>query len=71
MAQERTNSVSSELHDQDEASEAHYVPQSYAPGVVPQSEAAKEGYTQNLWLHGADNEVTEVSCPVFHVFSES
>ncbi|ORX37110.1 putative branched-chain-amino-acid aminotransferase 2 [Kockovaella imperatae] len=32
----------------------------YAPGVVPQSEAAKEGYSQNLWLYGDEHEITEV-----------
>lgn len=33
---------------------------SYAPGVVPQSEAAKEGYSQNLWLLGDEHILTEV-----------
>lgn len=33
---------------------------SYAPGVVPQSEAAKEGYSQNLWLLGPEHALTEV-----------
>ncbi|ODN74068.1 branched-chain amino acid aminotransferase [Cryptococcus amylolentus CBS 6039] len=32
----------------------------YAPGVVPQSEAAKEGYSQNLWLLGPEHALTEV-----------
>jgi branched-chain amino acid aminotransferase len=32
----------------------------YAPCVVPQVEAAKEGYDQNLWLHGEDHHLTEV-----------
>ncbi|WWD18768.1 branched-chain amino acid aminotransferase [Kwoniella shandongensis] len=32
----------------------------YAPGVVPQAEAAKEGYSQNLWLYGEDHALTEV-----------
>lgn len=32
----------------------------YSPGVVPQVEAAKQGYAQNLWLHGPDHELTEV-----------
>lgn len=32
----------------------------YAPGVVPQIEAAKQGYAQNLWLHGPEHYVTEV-----------
>lgn len=34
---------------------------SYAPGIVPQREAATEGYGQNLWLHGEDDALTEVS----------
>jgi branched-chain amino acid aminotransferase len=32
----------------------------YAPGVVPQREAAKRGYAQNLWLLGPDHRLTEV-----------
>ncbi|OXB33852.1 branched-chain amino acid aminotransferase [Cryptococcus neoformans] len=32
----------------------------YAPGVVPQAEAAKEGYSQNLWLLGPEHALTEV-----------
>jgi branched-chain amino acid aminotransferase len=32
----------------------------YSPGVVPQVEAAKKGYAQNLWLHGPKHELTEV-----------
>ncbi|KAK1925683.1 putative branched-chain-amino-acid aminotransferase 2 [Papiliotrema laurentii] len=32
----------------------------YAPGVVPQAEAAKEGYSQNLWLLGDEHMLTEV-----------
>ncbi|KAJ9109802.1 hypothetical protein QFC20_003218 [Naganishia adeliensis] len=32
----------------------------YSPGVVPQVEAAKKGYAQNLWLHGPEHELTEV-----------
>lgn len=32
----------------------------YAPGVVPQTEAAKEGYSQNLWLLGPEHALTEV-----------
>jgi branched-chain amino acid aminotransferase len=31
----------------------------YAPCVKPQSEAADEGYQQNLWLFGDDHQVTE------------
>jgi hypothetical protein len=33
---------------------------SYAPGVVPASEAAKAGYGQILWLSGDDHTLTEV-----------
>ncbi|CAE6469562.1 unnamed protein product [Rhizoctonia solani] len=32
----------------------------YAPGVVPQVLAAKEGYDQNLWLLGEEHYLTEV-----------
>ena len=32
----------------------------YAPGVVPQREAAVKGYAQNLWLHGPEHYLTEV-----------
>jgi branched-subunit amino acid aminotransferase/4-amino-4-deoxychorismate lyase len=32
----------------------------YAPGVVPQKEAAKLGYSQNLWLQGPEHYLTEV-----------
>ncbi|KAJ9113929.1 hypothetical protein QFC19_000124 [Naganishia cerealis] len=32
----------------------------YSPGVVPQVEAAKLGYAQNLWLHGPEHYLTEV-----------
>jgi branched-chain amino acid aminotransferase len=35
----------------------------YAPGVVPQKEAAKLGYGQNLWLHGPEHYLTEVRHP--------
>lgn len=33
---------------------------SYAPGIVPQVAAAKEGYSQILWLLGDEHELTEV-----------
>jgi branched-chain amino acid aminotransferase len=32
----------------------------YAPCLVPQAEAAAEGYDQNLWLLGDDHKLTEV-----------
>ena len=32
----------------------------YAPGVMPQKEAARGGYSQNLWLHGEEHYLTEV-----------
>lgn len=32
----------------------------YAPGILPQAEAGKKGYSQNLWIFGDDHEVTEV-----------
>lgn len=36
----------------------------YAPGVVPQKEAAKLGYSQNLWLHGPEHYLTEVTTSI-------
>ena len=36
----------------------------YAPGVVPQKEAAKLGYGQNLWLHGPEHYLTEVTTSI-------
>ena len=36
----------------------------YAPGVVPQREAAHKGYVQNLWLHGPEHHLTEVRSTV-------
>jgi branched-chain amino acid aminotransferase len=32
----------------------------YAPGLMPQREAAMKGYGQNLWLHGPEHYLTEV-----------
>lgn len=32
----------------------------YSPCVVPQAEAARLGYAQNLWLHGPEHYLTEV-----------
>ncbi|EJT98891.1 branched-chain amino acid aminotransferase II [Dacryopinax primogenitus] len=32
----------------------------YAPGIIPQLEAAMEGYAQNLWLQGKEHFLTEV-----------
>ncbi|KAL6304252.1 branched-chain amino acid aminotransferase II [Sparassis latifolia] len=32
----------------------------YAPGLVAQREIEKQGYIQNLWLHGPDHLITEV-----------
>jgi branched-chain amino acid aminotransferase len=32
----------------------------YAPTIMPQSQAAKKGYSQILWLYGEDHQVTEV-----------
>ena len=32
----------------------------YAPGIVPQLEAAKKGLHQNLWLFGEEEYITEV-----------
>lgn len=44
----------------------------YAPGVMPQKEAAKKGYTQNLWLHGPEHYLTEVgTMNMFAVFNRN
>ncbi len=32
----------------------------YAPGIVPQSLAAQQGFEQNLWLLGDEHYLTEV-----------
>lgn len=32
----------------------------YGPGILPQFLAAQKGFSQNLWLFGRDDEVTEV-----------
>lgn len=32
----------------------------YAPGILPQRQAAERGYQQNLWLFGEDKQITEV-----------
>lgn len=40
----------------------------YAPGVVPQTAAAQKGYQQNLWLHGPEHYLTEVSFNSFRCF---
>ncbi|KIK71241.1 hypothetical protein GYMLUDRAFT_33381 [Collybiopsis luxurians FD-317 M1] len=43
----------------------------YAPGVMPQKEAAKLGYAQNLWLHGPEHYLTEVgTMNMFVVFKK-
>ncbi|KAJ7462624.1 branched-chain amino acid aminotransferase II [Mycena galericulata] len=42
----------------------------YAPSVVPQKSAAALGYSQNLWLHGEDHNLTEVgTMNMFVVFT--
>jgi branched-chain amino acid aminotransferase len=43
----------------------------YAPCVKPQSEALAEGYQQNLWLFGPDNEVTEAGTMNFFMLWEN
>ncbi|KAH8120250.1 branched-chain amino acid aminotransferase II [Phellopilus nigrolimitatus] len=43
----------------------------YAPGVVPQKDAATKGYAQNLWLHGPEHYLTEVgTMNLFVVFKK-
>lgn len=32
----------------------------YAPGILPQKQAALQGYAQNLWLQGPEHYLTEV-----------
>ncbi|OAX33734.1 branched-chain amino acid aminotransferase II [Rhizopogon vinicolor AM-OR11-026] len=39
---------------------AYKLSANYAPGVVAQKSAAKQGYAQNLWLHGPEHWLTEV-----------
>lgn len=42
----------------------------YAPGILPQKEAADMGYAQNLWLHGPEHYLTEVgTMNLFVVFN--
>lgn len=43
----------------------------YAPGVMPQKEAAAKGYVQNLWLHGPEHYLTEVWDLIESSFSHS
>lgn len=44
----------------------------YAPCILPQLEAAKRGYQQNLWLFGDEGYVTEVgTMNVFFAFNDS
>ncbi|KAG2023744.1 branched-chain-amino-acid aminotransferase [Coprinopsis cinerea AmutBmut pab1-1] len=43
----------------------------YAPGILPQREAAQLGYAQNLWLHGPEHYLTEVgTMNLFVVFRD-
>ncbi|KAG5648151.1 hypothetical protein DXG03_006105 [Asterophora parasitica] len=43
----------------------------YAPGVMPQKDAAEKGYVQNLWLHGPEHYLTEVgTMNMFVVFKK-
>ncbi|KAJ7225761.1 branched-chain amino acid aminotransferase II [Mycena pura] len=39
---------------------AYKIGVNYAPGVLPQKTAEALGYSQNLWLHGPDHQLTEV-----------
>lgn len=44
----------------------------YAPGILPQKEAAELGYAQNLWLHGPEHYLTEVgTMNLFTVFKKA
>ncbi|KAI8812289.1 aminotransferase [Cladochytrium replicatum] len=40
----------------------------YAPGIRPQLEVAKDGFQQNLWLFGPDQQITEVGTMNFFCF---
>ncbi|SSD61074.1 probable Branched-chain-amino-acid aminotransferase, cytosolic [Saccharomycodes ludwigii] len=43
----------------------------YAPCILPQLQAAKRGYQQNLWLFGPEKHITEVgTMNVFFVFKD-
>ncbi|KAI8393315.1 branched-chain amino acid aminotransferase [Radiomyces spectabilis] len=43
----------------------------YAPGVLPQNIALEQGYQQNLWLFGKDEEVTEAGTMNFFMLWEN
>ncbi|KAI8889335.1 branched-chain amino acid aminotransferase [Backusella circina FSU 941] len=43
----------------------------YAPCVKPQAEALAQGYQQNLWLFGPDNQVTEAGTMNFFMLWEN
>ncbi|KAJ3503635.1 hypothetical protein NLJ89_g8343 [Agrocybe chaxingu] len=48
---------------------AYKIGGNYAPTILPSMQVAKEGYSQNLWLHGPDHHLTEVgTMNVFVVF---
>lgn len=46
-------------------------PRNYAPGILPQTQVAQEGFQQNLWLLGPDHVITEVGTMNLFVFRYS
>ena len=50
---------------------AHKVGANYAPGILPQLQASREGYQQNLWLFGPDHQITEVGTMNLFLFWKS
>jgi len=51
---------------------AYKIGANYAPGVLPQKQAAKLGYVQNLWLTGPEHNLTEVgTMNLFVVFRQT
>lgn len=43
----------------------------YAPGILPQLEVSKDGYSQILWLLGDDHQLTEVGTMNLFIFMRS
>jgi branched-subunit amino acid aminotransferase/4-amino-4-deoxychorismate lyase len=48
------------IHSPGPGTGAYKLGVNYAPGILPQKQAALQGYAQNLWLHGPEHYLTEV-----------
>jgi hypothetical protein len=48
------------IHSPGPGTGAYKLGVNYAPGILPQKQAALQGYEQNLWLHGPEHYLTEV-----------